>query len=499
MTSHIDHQLQHSPQSWFPLILCRSQRTPCRGWQRRRLIKFRANAVLLAAITSASAWGQDVNVYGTTLFQLWKQDTPGFNTSTFDPATQFLGVDVTNLGTDTLSLHLYGWGRTDLADQSRTEKKSGGELTYGYLKYRAPEGNLEAQAGRFAVNQGVAIEQVDGASMRADLIGGFTLSAFGGVPVSYRTIDPVSQREYDYQRDVIFGGRLAKRFSRLGEVGISYVQDGSTSARFLNGDNLNDYTRRQLAGDIHFTPNSVIDLSGRTVVDVAPRLDAPPGAESDTSRIAEHNYNLGVRFSSLFSLNGTYTQRNFQAYYTGTNLPSLFNPYELGCFRSQGLSATIGSATSWEAVIDCKKTNRDSYGRATRFGGELRRHATETGFRYGFGFHRVNADDVPITGVLITSYGLSYCEIRAWVMYEKDRLSAALDGIHQNFDDKNNPNLNGKASVYEVVGSVGFQVAPNIKISGDLSYGVTPLLQQETIALLRADYRFGMASRGGKK
>jgi hypothetical protein len=406
-------------------------------------------------------------------------------------------VDATGLGTDALSLHLFGWGRTDLADQSRIEGKSMGELSYGYLKYRAPEGNLEALAGRFTVNQGVAIEQVDGASVRADLIGGFTFSAFGGKPVLYKTIDPATQHDYDYQRDVIFGGRLGKRFSRLGEVGVSYVQDGSTPAKDLAGYNQYDFTRRQVAGDLRFTPNATMDLSGRTVFDIANHSEPPAGTAVNTSRIAEHDYNLGLKFTKLFSMNATFAQRNFRAFYAGTNLPSLFNPRELGTFRSQGLSATF--STAWEAVIDYKKTTRDSYGRATRFGGEMRRPATKTGFQYGFGLHRVIADNVPVTGVFITSYGLSYRELRAWVMYEKERLSASLDGINHDFDDKNNPNLNGKTSVYEVIGSVGFQATPTFKISGDLSYGVTPLLQRETMALLRADYRFGMASKGGKK
>ena len=216
-------------------------------------------------------------------------------------------------------------------------------------------------------------------------------------------------------------------------MGLSYVQDGSTSAKYLYSDpNIpNDYTRRQVAADFTLTPTSAIDLSGRTVVDVAPRLDAPAGAPKDTSRIAEHDYSLGVKVSSLFSLKGSYTQRNFQAYYAGTNLPSLFNPYELGAFRAVGLSATLGSPSSWEAVLDVKRTDRDTYGRATRFGGEVRHHLGDIGVQYGLGAHRVVADNVSIPSVLTALYGLSYNEGRLWLMYGKDRLSVSFDGIMQ--------------------------------------------------------------------
>ncbi len=461
-------------------------------------MKFRSNAVLLATLASAAAWGQEVNVYGTTLAQLWKQEAAGFDKSTYAPATQFLGVDAVGLGKDEISLHLFGWGRTDLADQSRFEGKSGGELTFGYLKYKAPKGNLELQAGRFTVNQGVAIEQVDGASVRADLIGGFTVSAFGGRPVLYKTIDLATQKEYDLQRDVIFGGRIGKRFSKYAEIGVSFVQDGTTPAKDLTTANTTDYTRRQVAADVRFMPTTAIDFNGRTVYDVAHHIAGPAGSEADPSRIAEHDYNLGVKFTPMFSLNGTYTQRNFRAYYAGTNMPSIFNQYEPGRFRAEGLAVTIGSATSWEGILDVKKTDRESYGQATRVGGELRWRPKGTSLQSGLGYHRISADDVPFAGVLITSYGLSYKEIRAWVTYEKGKFTAAADAIHHSFSDKQNPNLYGKTSVYEVVGSLGYQAATHFKISGDLSYGVTPLLQKETRALFRAEYRFGFASKGGK-
>lgn len=462
-------------------------------------MKFRSSAVLLATLASA-AWGQEVKVYGTTLAQLWTQEATGFDKKTFTPATQFLGVDATGLGTDALSVHLFGWGRADLGDQSRFEGKTGGELTFGYVTYRRAEGNLELQAGRFAVNQGVAIEQVDGASGRVDLVGGFTVSGFFGKPVLYKTMDLATQDEYELQRDLIFGGRVGKRFARFGEIGVSFVQDGTTAAKYLPTANQVDFTRRQVAGDLRFTPFTALSLTGRTVYDVAHHINYPPGVtEANRSRVAEHDYALGLRFTNAFRVDATYVQRNFRAYYAGTNMPSLFNQYEPGRFQSQGFAATIGSAASWEGVLDFKRTDRESYGQANRFGGELRWRAKNGGWQSGLGYHRVNADDAKVTGVLLTSYGLSYNEIRAWLMFEKNKFSASLDGIHHSFDDKNNPNLNGKTSVYEVVGSAGYQLGTNFRLSADLSAGATPVLKNETRFLLRAEFRFGMASKGGAK
>jgi len=83
-------------------------------------------------------------------------------------------------------------------------------------------------------------------------------------------------------------------------------------------------------------------------------------------------------------------------------------------------------------------------------------------------------------------------------MYQTGQESASLDGIYQRFDDKNNQQLYGETAQYEFVGSVGARLTPSVKISGDLSYGTNPLLKKEVRALLRAEYRFSMARKGGK-
>ena len=126
-------------------------------------MKPRTQVVLLATLMSATAWGQEVSLYGTTMAQMWKQENPGFDKSTFTPATQYLGIDATKLGTDNLSLHLFGWGRTDLSDASNFDgSKSGGYLNYGYLQYRFDQANAEIKAGRFTANQPTGVEQGDG-------------------------------------------------------------------------------------------------------------------------------------------------------------------------------------------------------------------------------------------------------------------------------------------------------------------------------------------------
>ena len=86
--------------------------------ERRRALKPRGSVAVLALLASASGWSQDVSVYGMTLAQVWKAETPGFSQATYAPATQYLGIDASDVVMERLSLHLFGWGRADLADRS---------------------------------------------------------------------------------------------------------------------------------------------------------------------------------------------------------------------------------------------------------------------------------------------------------------------------------------------------------------------------------------------
>lgn len=463
-------------------------------------MKQQIRLVLFTGLVGASAWGQDVNVYGVSMAQLWKEDTPGFSKSSYAPLTQFLGVDATHLGDEHLSLHLFGWGKVDLSDSSfpgPNAPKSGGDLSFGYLQYRFAQSNAEVKAGRFTINQGIGLEQVDGVSARTDLVGGFTVSAFGGRPVLYKPQDPQTQSDYDYQRDVIFGTRLGYRIARMGELGVSYLQDGTSPGRSLSTADPVDFTRKQMAADLRLAPVSMFVLTGRTVWSLADH--STKAADADTSKIAEHNYSVLFQAMPELRFVGDYAERNFRAYYAGTNMPSLFRQDEKGRFKSQGLQAVYGTASAWELVADYKQTHRELTGDSRKFGGDFRYSLEKLGLRTGLGVHRVTADDVPSVDRLVPVYTWSHSEYRAWAMYEKAKFTASLDGIYLRFDSKDNPNLNGRSSTSEWVASAGYQALQDLKVSADFSYGADAWFKKETRGLIRAEYRFGLGSKGGSK
>ena len=114
-----------------------------------RVVKANCRAVLFLSLAAGVLGAQDIQVQSTTVAQLWKLDTPGMDTRTYAPAVQFLGIDASGLGYEGLTLHLFGWGRGDLADASLPGGKKGdGDLTYGYLRYRFATANAEIKDGK---------------------------------------------------------------------------------------------------------------------------------------------------------------------------------------------------------------------------------------------------------------------------------------------------------------------------------------------------------------
>ena len=456
----------------------------------------RRRALWVCLVAGGWCWGQQVSVYGTTMAQEWKSDVPGFSTQTYTPATQFLGIDATDLGSENLSLHLYGWGTTDLGYVKASGAKSDGYLTYGYLDSRFNQANAELKAGRFSISQGGSWEQVDGLSGRTDLRGGFTFSFFAGLPVLYRPDDPVAAKDYAYQRDVIFGGRLGWRIQRLGEVGVFYVQDGSKSPKDLAVPEPVDYTRQQLGADIHLVPVSAVDFSGRTIFDVASHQNEPV-VGGKPSRIAEHDYTMRVRLPGELTWSGNFAERNFYAYFAGTTMPNLFRQDENDKYRGYGTDLTWGQASGVQVVGNYKHTHRETYGDTNRYGADLRWAVTDA-YLVGVGAHRTNATEALMVDPITPAFSLSNTEGRAWATYRGDKLTASADAIVYRFDDKKNPFLNGETTLYQLVGSLGYQVTPAVRVSGDLGFGTTAFAKHETTGLLRAEYRFGLGRKGGR-
>jgi len=92
----------------------------------------------------------------------------------------------------------------------------------------------------------------------------------------------------------------------------------------------------------------MFSLRGRTIFDIASHPDQAPGAP-ERNKIAEHDYTATVKVSEQVSVSGNFAERNFFAYFAGTNLPSLFRQDDKDMFKGWGEASrgTRRRRSSW--------------------------------------------------------------------------------------------------------------------------------------------------------
>lgn len=209
---------------------------------RRRKWGYVAVAALLAAGLAGTAAGAVV-VDSETIVRTFERDTSTEENVRALPVYEYLGLSVKPDALPGFSAHAYGWGR--YASSDLFEDNAAGEILYGYLRYRSQEGLFQADAGRMQVAGGVALDTLDGLSLRLEPLPGLTVLAYGGLPVALSETSGISG-------DLLAGGRVAFRYAPWGNLGVSY--------RRLENDG---ETASTLAGaDVALTPFSALDLQG---------------------------------------------------------------------------------------------------------------------------------------------------------------------------------------------------------------------------------------------
>jgi opacity protein-like surface antigen len=424
------------------------------------------------AVASSGAMAADVTVDSSTLLGIGQRDISGFSKETLIPATQFLGLTAAKLADGNLSLHLYGWGRADLADKSYNNDKYDGSLTYGYLQYRFDQAGANVRGGRFFVREGIVNEQIDGISARTDLPMGFGLSAFGGATVHTTHL---SGETSDGKGDALYGGRANYRYKGLLEVGFSGVFESAAPALAVH--TAGDY--RRLGGDIWVTPIKQIDIIGHS------------SYNPETEKFAEHSYLLTVKPDRHLVVTGEFSQQRDKSFlYAWTMFSAaLLNPNDKS--SSAGLSASYEVSKNLELAADYKHYTRE-FGDANRFGGDARVNFQDNTIRGGVGYHYLNAGQ----GFAIdTNPSASYHELRCYAMHDTKSYFAAIDLLGDFFKEK----IDDKSSAWEAAASLGYHLTRALALSGDFSYGRNPQFTEEVKALLRLTYNMTYNGIGGKK
>lgn len=415
----------------------------------------------LFLFSTGMLYAAETSLSGTTLLMFEQRSLAGFDKQRIVPATQFISLETSGVGDPNLSLHLNGWGRADLADNS-TDKSSDGTLSYAYLRYLFPKSNAEVKAGRMFVFEGVSIENLDGLYARAELAKGFALSGFGGAPVH-----PASS--VDNRGDYITGGRLSYAYPSLLELGVSTIFEKGLISGSLS--NLRD-TRQLVGGDLWLKPHQIIDFKGRLSYDTI------------NQGVAEQSWLLALKAGSSSTIVVNYSQYEFKEFFAASSIRSLFNPDTAGSQKTTGLSYTLQVAKPLEVTASYKHFDRDTTGTADRYGAEGRLTLFEGKGLSGLSYFRVAAP----SGIN------SFNEARAYLLYTAARYSASIDGIMHLYDEE----INGKKSGFELQGSTGYRLMPDLNLSCDLSYAQNPSYSNEVKGLVRLTFNYN-TGRGAAK
>lgn len=423
----------------------------------KRLLASCASLLLLVPLAVEAS---EFSAGGLTLLRLEQRDI-GSETKRIAPLTQFARLDAAGIGSEALSLHIAGWGRADLADESTSSDTLAGTLEYGYMQYRHPTANARIRVGRFLHSEGGVMEHVDGISLRSDLLhdySGLAASLYAGVPVS-------QNKGTSVRGSSIFGGRLSHRVEKIMELGLFASQETGMLRTGPDTD-LKDY-RRIMGGDLWLLPLESLEIEGRTQYDAA------------GNGFAESLLRLSWQAAKSLSVTGSYRQNDLKALYSSTNLRSLFNPNTDEKSKQYAGSATYSFQFPLQLTVDASTTDRDSRSNSARLGFDLRSVMSEKALIAGLGFHHVSAGDLKTgqEGVAATDYS----EFRHFITYGSGSFTAGYDMVAHLYADE----MNGKKSGYEIMVTGGYKVTPIIRLSADVTVADTPQAEREVRGLIR--------------
>lgn len=429
---------------------------------------FLFSTLLIPSILNATELSIDSN----TIFRIEQRDLVGAGKDKLSTATEFIGFDANRLADTNLSLHFYGWGRTDLQDKSYNDNNSDAGFTYGYLRYRFTPANADVRAGRFFVREGIVNEQIDGVSVRTDLPFGFGVSAFGGATVHTKKL---YREKSDGKGDAVTGGRFNYRFKGILDLGVSAVYEDKAPQLLYhtNGEH------RLVGGDIWFTPFSWFELIGHT------------SYNNKTSTVAEHSYLINVKPLKKLTLSAQYNEHDEQSLFYSW---AAFSGAELNPdskYRSVATTIAYEFGRNMEASADYRHYSRER-GDAERYGGNLKLTFLDNRLRTGIGYHYLRAGEA---FAIASNPSASYQEARTYAMYDSKSFFTAIDLLGHFFKEK----VYTKGSSLEGKLSVGYHITPALALSGDISYGNNPEFTSETKGLIRLTYNPVFDRKGDKK
>jgi hypothetical protein len=362
---------------------------------------------------------------------------------------EYLDFVIQNIGNETISFHTGGWMHYDFRDDE-LGRKSPSDLQYSYLSFKSKTANTTVNLGRVMVFEGVAAERVDGAYARTDLMGGFGISAFGGMPVETNIDEPGN--------NVIYGGRLYHELGDVYRIGLSALKEEKNSLRF----------REEGGIDIWVHPMSNVNITGRS------------SYNDITQGWMEHSYSLMLGPFARLRLDTTAQWINYDDYFYAvtTSALSVFNGLLLDDERARilGEEASYGITDTLSVAADYKNFDYELAGHANYYGGKLKFSVAESGGA-GIGYHRME-------GYTDT---LKYNEYRVYGYKKFGKFDVTADVIDVSYVRP----INSVKDAYSLSVGAQYALTEAWKIGADVEYSHNPDFEHDTRTFLKLLYHFG--------
>jgi hypothetical protein len=370
------------------------------------------------------------------------------------PLYEYLNIRTDNLSTDAVSFTAGGWYRYYL-QSTDFDKKDTGDLQYAYLTVRKTSSNAYLNIGRVLVNEGAVSSKLDGAAARTDLRGGFTIGAFGGVPI---------ETDQDTRSgDSVYGGRIAHSVSGIYTIGASYLKEKNDSKDF----------RKEEGIDVWLRPVNKLELMGTS------------SYNAESKNWMQHQYHATIGPFAWLRLNLDASKTWYKEYFASVNstqstLMSAFSftnidPNEV--VTMTGGSVVVAPSGSFTFVADYR--NYDYLvlnGSAIYSGGSVA--YAGAGIGAGAALHRMNG---PATD-------LRYDEQRVYVFKKFAKADVTLDVVHVAYDQA----INSVSDAWSGSAAVGYSFTPKARVVADAEYSINPDFNRDVRGMLTLLYSFDL-------
>ena len=362
------------------------------------------------------------------------------------PLYEYLDIRTDGSGADMVSFSAGGWYRYYLQSEG-FDKKDTGDLQYAYLTLRKKTANASLNIGRVIVHEGAASSQLDGASARADLRGGFSVAAFGGVPLE-TDLDTRSG-------DAVYGGRIAHSVPGIYAVGASYLLEKNDSADF----------RKEEGFDVWVRPVSTFEVMGVSTYN------------AESKNWMQHQYYATLGPFAWLRLNLEASKTWYKEYFASTTMSAFsfanLDPNEI--VTAAGGSAVIMAGGAFTIVADYRNYEYQVLnGSATYAGGSLA--YAGSGIGAGAAAHRMNGPQDT----------LRYNEQRVYAFKKVSKADVTLDVLHIDYDQP----INGENEAWTGSAALGYTATPKLRFVADGEYSKNPDFDRDVRAMLSMIYRF---------